>query len=663
MATSDKDPRVDRVVKQYQWASKGRTPFEKKWYTWDKMYSSYRVLKADGRSNLFIPKPYELVETCTALLMGVAFPRRPYANFQARSGVKAQPAPQPNPNAPADPNTPPPPPTPQEIAEEATNFIDYQLNEQMKILLPMQQYLKNMVCYGTAFGKVGWRKEISKIRTREMQAQTQLVPGIFGIPMPKQVPVMVEIEKETATYDAPYFERISIWDAFPDPEESVGLRRRLPFIHRSIVTLSELKSYNRGEEPVYINLDEVAKLGSWNAAKNRLMSKSEMGRTDAPADPDNPLIELLEMTDQFGRRITTVANQQVCIRETDNPFYHGQLPIVSSTFSTDNEDCVFGTGIIEPGESLFFELNTIWNQVTDNISLALKAPFIADIDRLDDPDNVIFSCDNLIGVNGRPDDVIRKLDVPDYTGRAKDLIGLIMANMQSYSGITDIAKGTGTEGLGNDTASGMSMLLEQLNKRLAPIYMLFQETTMVPLLTQIRHLNHQFLDVGAMPSGEQVTFEHFKPEYQIECTGSVAYTSKVMRGQQAMLLFEKTLNHPNVNPVPLLRDMFLNAEYNADEIVITNPAPPPKEDPKYIFTLKSELTPEQSAQVLAENGIETTPEDLMGQNIERMDKIMAGHATTQRAMMGVGGPENNFPERGPMDEMARGAKQNANTGG
>lgn len=646
MAESKTDKRVQMVLGHYDRSSSWRkNNFETTWSNDYKLWKSYRKDKDVGRANLFVPKPFELVEMATALLMGIAFPKRPYANYKPRPGTQGS----------------------AQKAKEATQFTDYQLNEQMQILITMNAYIKNMVGMGTAFMKIGWQRELGQVRTREPQSRIAMTRGPLGVPIPTVVTELVEVEKTVALQDNPYAERISIWDAYPHPNEVAGLRRKLPFIHKRVITLEELKAFNpqgEGEEPIYTNLDKVEKMGSWVPDESTVKPKSEMGASKPePANKgEGQDVELLEWIGERGQRIITLANREVVVRDQRNPFYHGQMPVVSTPFILDQEDCVYGMSLLDPGFSLFMELNDLRNQIMDNVNLALKAPMVADYDRLEDPDNTIFAPDNIIEVRGRPDDVIKKLDVPDYTGRGKDMDGIIKGDIQSYSSITEIASGIGTEGLQNDTASGMSMLLEQLNKRQKPVFDLLQETCIKPLLFQMRHLNHQFLDQGFYPGKEgdvEVTHEHFKHEYDIECTGSVTYTSKAVRFQQAKSLFDSIGAHPNVHPLPLIQEMLEMADYsNIDEILEPNPQPP-ADDVKYQYVVRADMTPDQSAQVLEKNGIETSEEDLMGQNIDRLNKMEGQNNSIQRA---IDGPPQS-PERSVHDESARGAKQTANTSG
>jgi hypothetical protein len=162
---------------------------------------------------------------------------------------------------------------------------------------------------------------------------------------------------------------------------------------------------------------------------------------------------------------------------------------------------------------------------------------------------------------------------------------------------------------------------------------------------------------------QQVTFEHFRAEYDIQCNGSITNTSKVIRFQQLIMLFDKLAGHPNIRQIPMLKMIFEMGEYNNIEEIIEENPEPPKEDVKTVYAIRGDMLPEQTAQVLEKDGIKTSPMDLMGANIEQADNVMAKHAKTQKAMMGVGGPEQNVPERMGPDLMAQGAKQNANRGG
>jgi hypothetical protein len=227
-----------------------------------------------------------------------------------------------------------------------------------------------MLIFGTAFGRNYWDfREDEKTRMIPKKVNGRMVWS----PKNKE-------KINVTTFDGPNFEVLNIYDCFPDPN-STNLDNMRWFIYRTFKTMEELENENetRGTE-YYKNLDVL---------KEGLASKSsdETGLSDDKQyrehrrimmstqefhgkDESNPEIVVLRRFTREGW-CDYCPEYDVIIRECENPYFNGKLPIVYAVDYPYPGD-LYGMGEIEPIDRIQRAINAVLNQRLDNVQLTLK---------------------------------------------------------------------------------------------------------------------------------------------------------------------------------------------------------------------------------------------------------------------------------------------------
>jgi len=356
-------------------------------------------------------------------------------------------------------------------------------------------FVKSMLIFGTAFGRCYW-----DFRERE---RTVMVPKkVNG----RNVWSPSNKEKRTVTeFDGPNFEALNIYDCFPDPN-STNMHNMRWFIYRTFKTLDELKSENetRGVE-YYKNLDVLenairskqtnkdsgTNVGSQTDMQYRehrrvMMSTQEfLGEDDSNRD--------LVVLRRFSRDgwCDYVPEYDVIIREVENPYFHGQIPIVYGVdYPYPGE--LYGMGEIEPVDRVQRAINAVLNQRLDNVQLTLNTMWKVrkgagvDIHTLvSKPGNVVFTGDM---------SAVEAMQVPDVTGATfVDTMNYLTSALQNGTGITDYTIGIdGNNNVANKTATGTRLIQQEANAQFKLKIQLFNHMVVERIANQWKDLRIQY---------------------------------------------------------------------------------------------------------------------------------------------------------------------------
>lgn len=434
MAKSKTDKLRDKVVEAYQESEENRQPREDRWKEFYRQYRSYikEEDKKENRANLFIPYIFSIVETVVPRLTGTIFDKRPFVK--------------PLPREPQD----------IESAEALELLLDYQFDK-MSFRETASDWFKQALMYGSAVVKVTWRQETKTVVEKEQvtpKNPAQLLQSLQG-----DEPLVKEKSKEVTEYDQPFVELVDIFDFYPDPyAESIEDARYV--VHKTNKSMEHLK--NMQQQGIYENVDEIEKSNSFKQLDNNSMNDrlSDIGLANQPNNEDG-MVEILEYWEED--RVITIANREVVLRDSKNPYHHKQIPFVKIDDSSVPKE-FWGIGEIEPNEKLQAELNTTRNQRIDNISMSINNMYAAVEGKVQDED-LENEPGGIIWVQGTSDinKVLQPIPKPKISPSAYQEEEQIKSDMENASGVHDYVKGK--EPSGSATATEITSLQRESNHR------------------------------------------------------------------------------------------------------------------------------------------------------------------------------------------------------
>jgi len=356
----------------------------------------------------------------------------------------------------------------------------------------MVRFVKAMLIFGTAFGRNYW-----DFREKD---RTRMIPKKVGGRM-VWTPANKEVIKVTE-YDGPNFEVLNIYDCFPDPNATNKASMRW-FVYRMFKTLDELKAENdaRGAE-YWKNLDKLEDAYKKKNQENKANDSSDsymqyrehrriMLSTEElhGKDESNPEFVVLRRFTRDGW-CDVVPDFNLVIREVDNPYFHGDLPI---TYGTDYPypGELFGMGEIEPIDRIQRAINAVLNQRLDNVQMTLNQMWKVKKNSGVDMHTLISAPGNIITLEDM--NSVEPVVVPDVTGSTfVQTMNYLTSALQNGSGVTDYTVGVGNETVGNKTATGTRLVQQEANAQFKLKIQLFNHMVVQDIANQWKDLRVQF---------------------------------------------------------------------------------------------------------------------------------------------------------------------------
>jgi hypothetical protein len=497
---------------------------------------------------------------------------------------------------------------------------------------------------GTGVAKVGWSVEDNTYYAHELLSDN----------------VNVDIDNEIkvdVTEGYNYLCPVNIFNVFVAPN-SDSLEKAPWVIIREHKTLDELK-----DAGVYENLDELSdddaitsdKFSQYNYARNMLLRSQDRIKADSTVK----FFEVFECFDMSGNILTFIGTSKEAdegwhlIREQNNPYWHGRKPL--QTFYIRRKPYSFwGESLFENNETLQYAANDVWNHYMDNLNLALDGGIMMDENAFVE-DYVVSPGFTLFYKNEKPDQF--KFPEPNPAQLSTVLNNLESfvesATVPAYSGGVANSKVDKTQG----TATGVSKLMEAADGKLGFMRSNFKKSLRKVGIMWLSNAQ-QFMDspqVISHHNGNQiqpmmVTPADLQGRYNIdidddsmtptsksdEQAGFDRYVAQLLALQKASMTQAQTVNKPedmvrlDFNAIikeqsvkygqKQFTQYILEAPSKAEMIteqvkeqVMTSeltqaamqkgdlmpPAPPP---PRVQVQMRSMLSPEQSASILAKDG-------------------------------------------------------------
>jgi hypothetical protein len=352
-------------------------------------------------------------------------------------------------------------------------------------------FVKSMLIFGTGFGLVYWDYR----ETKKKRPIPQEVNGTYVWNPSSSEEISV------TEFDGPNFEPLNIYDCFPDPN-CTSIKDMRWFVYRTFKTVDELKNENfiRGNN-YYKNLDLLEmrvkdKGGRTSDALTSDLEYREHRRTMLStqeyrgADVANPEFVVLRRFVKNGW-VDIVPEYNICIRDTDNPYFHGELPIVYGVdYIYPGE--LYGIGEIEPVDRLQRAINAVLNQRLDNVQLVLRNMWKVRKNSGVDMHTLISSPGNIVTTDDMT--AVEPFVVPDVTGNTfVGTMNYLTAAFQNGTGITDYTMGINTSAnVATDTATGVKMVQQEANAQVKLKIQLFYKMVVERIVNQWKDLRIQF---------------------------------------------------------------------------------------------------------------------------------------------------------------------------
>lgn len=358
-------------------------------------------------------------------------------------------------------------------------------------------FIKSMLIFGTAFGRNYW-----DFREKE---RTRMVPkNINGrlVWTPKNKEKIMVTE-----FDGPNFEPLNIYDCYFDPN-ATSMDNMRWFIYRTFKTFKELEQMNdakyaqTGYKGYYKNLDKLKQLMEDKKNKKssgtqpsdmqfrehrRIMLSTQEFRGK---DESNPEMVVLRRFTRDGW-CDVVPEFDLVIREVENPYFHGELPI---TYGVDYPypGELLGMGEIEPIDRVQRAINAVLNQRLDNVQLTLRNMWKVRKNSGVDMHTLVSSPGNIITTDNM--DAVEAIEVPDVTGATfVQTMNYLTSALQNGSGITDYTIGVGNDSnVANKTATGTRLIQQEANAQFKLKIQLLNSMVIKKIADQWKDLRIQY---------------------------------------------------------------------------------------------------------------------------------------------------------------------------
>lgn len=196
-----------------------------------------------------------------------------------------------------------------------------------------------------------------------------------------------EKHNDEVWFDGPSFKVLNNRDVLANPSYSCVKNW---FQHREYLTLHELESVNAvaRQRPIYKNINELRdklkselKTMDTREANYQSRNKTIKGYTDyLGRDEFNKIVEVVTEYSS-DRWITFAPKHGIILRDIENPYKHGQIPVVMLKYYPIDDD-LYGIPEWEPVEKTQKALNALMSQYIDAVNLELHSPIGIDSTRV-----------------------------------------------------------------------------------------------------------------------------------------------------------------------------------------------------------------------------------------------------------------------------------------
>lgn len=356
------DEITGEIKKIFNYFDSYRKQYEKKVIENYQTFIGYLKKKEEGKSNLHIPKTYEILDTIRARILTTFFNKRPYIEFEPMpSAADIQ-------NALIG----------QQKSEVAASFVDEQL-EKNNIKSVFYDFVTQMLFSPASYISVGWRYEKKHIKRKtkvpEVDPMTKSYTGRW---------FWDTVESEETIWDDNELNFVDFFDFWGDPDSSDLDDSRAVF-HREWITKEKLREklhllQQIGDGIVYnVDIDKIPSLTD-KGEGGKFQRLSSVGISNSGYDPykgshsdrmnEKEEIELLHYWEDDRHAI--LVNRKEVIYDGANPYWrHRKKPFVKASYDQLPGE-FYGLSAVDIIKPMQEELNTMHNQRMDNVNMLLN---------------------------------------------------------------------------------------------------------------------------------------------------------------------------------------------------------------------------------------------------------------------------------------------------
>lgn len=319
-------------------------------------------------------------------------------------------------------------------------------------------YLLQNLIAGITVGKNFWRKDTGPGISSKITSVPIHEPNSGKIIAFQ--PRMTQTEQGEETYfDGPSFEPIDIRD-FVWHQSATTLDKAIRVTHRVWKDFGELKELER--QGIYKNVDQLLESRDQSdALKTREQDLFQIDRT-------KDKIEVLECWIDHGRRVVSIGNRRVLLRDINNPFRFEHLPnrypfvVCSTTPDVFRIPGVSEVGVIREVQEILW---TLLNQRIDNLQLINNAIILLRED-MDDVDSFDFypGARNLVSDPSQVQMWTPNVNIANLSIEAENIA---RGDLQNLVGASAAMQGLQSNEGGGNTATEYSLITTLAQRRLA----------------------------------------------------------------------------------------------------------------------------------------------------------------------------------------------------
>ena len=349
-------------------------------------------------------------------------------------------------------------------------LLDWEFNE-VDLFMIVSRWVFASALYGKGFVGTGWlHQKEQRIEEEDDKGDTK-----------RSVTVRPKINRADLT-------NLRTMDLFIANRNIPELQAQPWVVHRLYRTLGELKRDDKARGGnIYRNLDKLTK-------RDYFVRVVDYGH-DLPDDQndkkeknfDSGVLEILRLWDrEKGTVVEKIrGHDDLILRDEDNPFYHGEIPIVELPFFPEDDE-FWNAGIVGPMEDLQIADNSILNQYLTNANQQLNNMWIQE-DGKPVPEWELINRPNGI-IHGK----VTPVEHRDITGVALPMLGAIEQRIQRTSGISDqLAVGTPASNV--NTATGQQIQQENLDANLKHFMTILEQFGIKRVAKQFLAMNAQYI--------------------------------------------------------------------------------------------------------------------------------------------------------------------------
>lgn len=464
---------------------------------WKRSYNNWRGILDTSiypwRSKLFIPWSFTVVET----IIPKVFAREPKWRALSRT-----------------------PDFPEDGPRTVNDLLNYQwIHAGMR--LKMYDYIKDSLMYSKGYAKIGW-----KFQTKTNTFMEPVVGKNDVITFKKVVRSKIE-------HDDPDIEIVDPMDIYVDPD-ATSLDNADYLIHRKSVNKDKLK-----ENPNYNNVDKLEDTNNPNQYEDKLSRYKDSVPSE---DKDKHLVEILEYWEED--RLIVLANRNVVLRDTPNPYNHKKMPFVELDDYRDPHR-YYGQSELSVIDPLQREINAIRNQRRDYDNLALNPVIRMVPGVLRNPNSAVMAPGSVWMVSD-----LNSMDVfemPQLQGSATEIEERTAQDIKMSVAIDEIGIGLLPENPQRRSATEVVTASTAAGKRFSMKIALLEEAVK-KIGQQVFALDQQFLDkeriiqiVGERGEQQWVRFtpEDIRGDYYIDMeAGSMLPKDEIADRKEAVELLQ-----------------------------------------------------------------------------------------------------------------------------